>query len=109
MAAWSFAIRFLRPAIFSSVKGARFCTTWFAREFVARRARWRVDASTEIETSGLATAFDPLTDDAPPEIDFVEILPRRAPGDIPAACAALSIASSEWTIAPTVAGFVCGP
>ena len=95
--------------ILKLVNELSFCTTWFASEFVARRARRRVEERTEIATSGFATVLVELTEEVPPEIDFVEIRPRSAPEDIPAACAAVSIASSEWTIAPTVAGFVCGP
>ena len=47
-----------------------FCTTWFASEFVARRARRRVEARTEIATSGFATVLVELTEEVPPEIVY---------------------------------------
>src|ERR671934_346434 len=103
-------MRFFSWAILSFVNGASLRTTWFASELTAARAYRARGERTEIWTSGFAAVLVvPTDDETPVEMLFVEIVPRNLLGDMPAACAAMSTASSEWTIAPTVAGFVCGP
>jgi hypothetical protein len=60
-----------------------------------------------IFTSGFCWTRAVPTVPVPAETVCVETFPRRCSGFMCATAAALSIASSDLTIVPTVVGFVC--
>jgi hypothetical protein len=96
------AIWLRKLSIFLTANGSTFATTFWASPLAAHDASFAFFACTVIRTTG----FWPLRVRFPGTF-WVEMPPRKSPGFALHDFAIVRITSSEWTIAATVAGFVC--